>query len=1351
MRNGLGLARRKRTSSWFSSSSLLADGVNPAIAMDGNKFALPAYGPELVSNGTFDTDLTGWTDASTAPSVMAWSGGQAVTSTNGVASSRFRQEIQTTAGKLYQISFTGTNQIFVGATEGTSTILGSATAGTRYFTAVSSSTWLGTLTPTNGLTLDNVSVREVMLGELGTNLGASGYTLKTPAVGTETMTESPSGTLNLTGDAVNSAWADKQFTGLTVGAHYRCIFLVATNTCTFFVGTTQGDLNTVPTTTLTVGVAVLEFTATATTHWVRFFRQAVGTSVVSSITIAQWTPRPTLRTASFNEVFAYTASSTTARTYVGSDGLIKNDLAADQPRWDFSSGRPRLLLENQSTNLFTHSQNFDTATSGSTWNKGTMSVTADSGASPTGTIDADLLVEAGAGIMRNNAAITVVTATTYTVSAYVKRSNCDWIRSIIADSTGYTNGVEIWFNLATGAVGTYQTRGTGWTTAGTPTITPAPNGFYRIAFSFVTSGTALFWAINTASANASGTRADVGSGTGIGSEYFLWGAQLEAASFASSYIPTTSATVTRLIETARFSPLVEAILGPACPGDTLRVTASLLSPDTAARRVAGNSGAGDATYISTDSNNVLAANWNGSVNLQATAGSGGWRQGSGSTLAWNSSGRSIAINGGAIATDTSLTVSTAPSYLARNGTVGTQYADGFYDSFAVWPFRATDSSVAGLSTPWEPVDSDWWDDPSYRGDGNLPAVIQDGQRFALPAYGPELVSNGTFDTDTAWTKGTGATISGGVLNLNIGAFVITSQSITLQPGKLYEMSVVVARTSGLIQFEFNSRPVIEAVSSSGTFRGYFTPVVDISLLRIIEPVGGTFVGTVDNVSVREVMLGELGPNLGASGYTMSVNGGTGTATESPTGQLNLTGDGTNRAQADKQLTGLTVGAHYRIVCLLATNAANIRVGTTQGGTQNVPETIISTGVVHFEFTATATTHWVSFLKTGATLSTISSITIAQWTPRPTLRTASFNEVFAYTASSTTARTYVGSDGLRKNDLAADQPRWDFSNGKAMLLLENASTNLALHSQDFSNAVWSLNGDATKVGASSEIDPAGGTNAYRVNVGTTGGTITSASAVFQSINITNATPYTYSVYIRSVSGTSAFRLSLTAPTGNTTGTSDLTATTTWQRFTISGTGTSTALGNIAIRAATAGGAVGDILVWGAQLEAQAFASSYIPTAGSTVTRLIETARFSPLVEAIFQQSGATARVQGTLVSTAANARVIGGGASAGLMRRGASDTLIQTHDGSTSAGATLGSGAFVTGFGGVIAFNSSGRAVSGNGSAAGSDTTAIGSRATVYLARDAAVAQYGDGYYNSFALWPFRASNANLPNLARPKP
>lgn len=131
--------------------------------------------------------------------------------------------------------------------------------------------------------------------------------------------------------------------------------------------------------------------------------------------------------------------------------------------------------------------------------------------------------------------IPVTTGTTYTFSAYVKYAG-RYIQ--LATGGGFVANGYANFDLINGVVTAY---GAGATSYG---ITPVGNGWYRVTLTvptFITgSGNPNIIPINSPTAGAAA------SYTGDGySGVYVWGAQLEAGSFATSYIATTSSSVTR--------------------------------------------------------------------------------------------------------------------------------------------------------------------------------------------------------------------------------------------------------------------------------------------------------------------------------------------------------------------------------------------------------------------------------------------------------------------------------------------------------------------------------------------------------------------------------------------------------------------------------------------------------------------------------------------------------------------------------------------------------------------------------------------------------------------------------------
>jgi hypothetical protein len=136
---------------------------------------------------------------------------------------------------------------------------------------------------------------------------------------------------------------------------------------------------------------------------------------------------------------------------------------------------------------------------------------------------------------------------TSTFSVFVKASGRSWFRFSLL-------GVNTWFNISSGVIGT---TGLGHTAS----IVSFGNGWYRVIVTF-TSAIANGALLRLAPDNNIATY--TGDGT---SGILLWGAQLEAGSFPTSYIPTTTGTLARSADVCSITDL-SWFGGDPAAGDT---------------------------------------------------------------------------------------------------------------------------------------------------------------------------------------------------------------------------------------------------------------------------------------------------------------------------------------------------------------------------------------------------------------------------------------------------------------------------------------------------------------------------------------------------------------------------------------------------------------------------------------------------------------------------------------------------------------------------------------------------------------------------------------------------------------
>jgi hypothetical protein len=368
-------------------------------------------------------------------------------------------------------------------------------------------------------------------------------------------------------------------------------------------------------------------------------------------------------------------------TRVNASGFIET-VNANLPRFDYNPATlaPRgLLIEESRTNALTYSNDFNNVI----WTKTNCSIVL-AGTSPDGTANTNVLVENSASGNHWFFTANAVTGS-YTLSVYAKPDTRNWLVMRVTLAAG--NAIAF-FNVSTGAIGTVA--------AGlTATITPAGNGFYRCSI----SGTLVVGAVVIGAASADGVASYAGnSGNALG----LYGAQLEAGAFATSYIPTTTVAVLRNADVVsmtgtNFSSWYNASEGAFVFWGNQNAVAAEIGYFAEARtdnsnrlQMFANNGGGQNQFTVRNGGSIQADYTNTGTITQGTAFK--------TSFAYKLDSFALARDGGTVATDALGTIPSVTDFLiGHSGAASNLQLNGHIAKILYYPQRLINAEVQAFS------------------------------------------------------------------------------------------------------------------------------------------------------------------------------------------------------------------------------------------------------------------------------------------------------------------------------------------------------------------------------------------------------------------------------------------------------------------------------------------------------------------------------------------------------------------------------------------------------------------------------------------------------------------------------
>jgi hypothetical protein len=360
-----------------------------------------------------------------------------------------------------------------------------------------------------------------------------------------------------------------------------------------------------------------------------------------------------------------------ARDYIETTtAAVEGGITDNVPRLDYTdSSCPALLLEPQRTNVATHSEYFGA------WNtKGTASVSDNQAVSPEGVQNAALLDFGSTTLGANRIDLqpSISSGTDYVFSVFVK--------NIDANRIGIRN-----YNSTKDAIANFDFSSGSFTDTNVNVIDtivePYDNDWYRIGIVF-NSGVDT-----TADMRIS---PDTTSGSD-GEQVYIYGAQLEAGTYATSYIPTYGTSVSRAFEPLTLFDFQDNNLTTATSG-TLMI--HLLDYSENAIQFGFENNSDDSGFrLRFRDSDVIIYERIGSSNTEITAVNESTKSKK-VALAWNGTNLLVSVNG--TTTSHTITSSAADGNNLKRLNSGSVYA--LVNKILAFPTQLTEAELNDLTT-----------------------------------------------------------------------------------------------------------------------------------------------------------------------------------------------------------------------------------------------------------------------------------------------------------------------------------------------------------------------------------------------------------------------------------------------------------------------------------------------------------------------------------------------------------------------------------------------------------------------------------------------------------------------------